>query len=337
MNGKMDKRKEFDNILDECLERVMKGEDIMAVLALYPQYADELEPLLRTALDTKAAVDIAPRPEFRRRAALEFQRAIREMPVKAKAAPGVSHWRMAWVAPLAVFMALIVAGTGTVAAASNSLPDSPLYSVKLATESVRLALTPSSLGKAELYAKFNDKRVAEIVAMAEKGKSGQIEKLTDRLNSNMMAMADLTGGGKTASYGGMNMLLAPAATSPQEESGYEIMETPVPTGTPPLTTEASPETALGAPPQTTIITVPPPAAESQMRSFLAHDSSKEDKNGRNTREGELQELLTEKQAEALRLLYQELEDAPEWLKPQIQRAIDVILGGYNTSISNLAE
>jgi len=80
----MKKPREFDNILDELLERLVQGESIEACLAQYPEHAAELEPLLRTALNTLQATDIKPRPEFRQRASYEFQTAIREMPVKER-------------------------------------------------------------------------------------------------------------------------------------------------------------------------------------------------------------------------------------------------------------
>ena len=79
------------------------------------------------------------------------------------------RWQLRWVLPVAVVILLIIGGGGTVVAAANSLPDSPLYRVKLATEAVQLAFTRSDLGKAELYARFADRRVEEIVKMAEKG------------------------------------------------------------------------------------------------------------------------------------------------------------------------
>ena len=79
----MKKAREFDNILDECLERVLiKGETVEQCLAQYPEHAAELEPLLRTALETKEAVAIKPRPEFRERASYQFQAALREMESK---------------------------------------------------------------------------------------------------------------------------------------------------------------------------------------------------------------------------------------------------------------
>ncbi len=360
MSKQMDKRKEFDNILDECLERVMKGEDLMTVLTRYPAYADELEPLLKTAMSARAAASIRPRPEFRQRAALEFQQAIREMPVKSDR--GGFRWQAAWMTPLAVFIALVIAGSGTVAAASNSLPDSPLYPVKLAAESVQMALTPSSLGKAELYARFNDKRVDEIVRMAEEGKAGQIEKLTASMASNMAAIDELTGGSA-------KMVTFSISTSGAPEAAYSVPQTTVagtvaaPTVTqPPLTrapmTTAPPQTMVPAatspaPMDTVTVTIPP--ATSGVAPDESHGNSRQDAapqletSGRGkdihgngdgagrTDEEKLQELLTNKQQEALRKLYRELENASDELKPRIQAAIDVILEGYNISISNLAE
>ena len=185
----MGKSKEFENILDECLDRLMKGEDIKSCLAGYPEHAAELEPLLKTALKARIAAAVKPRPEFRQRAGYEFQKAISEMPSKTPR----SHfrWQLRWVVPVAVVLVLLSGGAGTVAAATNSLPDSPLYQVKLATESVQLAFTFSEQGKAELYARFVDYRVEEIVKMAEEGKLEQVEQATERMRSLLLAMADL--------------------------------------------------------------------------------------------------------------------------------------------------
>ena len=71
------------------------------------------------------------------------------------------------------------------------MPDEFLYPVKLATERVRLVLTPSTLGKAELYAKLADRRVLEIVRMAGKSKPEQIEQTARRLDTYLKKIADL--------------------------------------------------------------------------------------------------------------------------------------------------
>ena len=147
----MKKDREFENILDECLENMLRGKSIEQCLADYPDHAAALEPMLRTAFRAKMATNIRPRPEFKDRARHQFQAAIRDTePAPARTRGFFPSLKPAWIA-LAALVAIIIAGGSTVYAAGNALPDSPLYPVKLATESVRLFLTPSDIGKAELY------------------------------------------------------------------------------------------------------------------------------------------------------------------------------------------
>jgi len=86
---------------------------------------------------------------------------------------------------------VLLAGGGTVAAASNSMPDSILYPVKLATENVQLALTTSELGRVRLCAGFADERVAEIIYMAERGDAHEVEVITKRLDDRLDTLAVL--------------------------------------------------------------------------------------------------------------------------------------------------
>ncbi|MFC2033128.1 DUF5667 domain-containing protein [Chloroflexota bacterium] len=225
----MKKTKEFDNILDDCLERILaNGETIEQCLASYPEQAAELEPLLKTVLLTREATRVKPRREFRERARYQFQAAIRE--AEEKRARGFFNfgWQPRWATAVVVSVIVLLSGTGTVAAASNSMPDSPLYPVKLASEKVQLALTPSNFGKAELYVKLADKRVAEIVRMADKGKAEQVEKLAERLNGHLVAMVNLAAPQRQE----MAVLQVPApqpapqmAQAPQVEEEEALQET----------------------------------------------------------------------------------------------------------------
>ncbi len=186
----MRKSREFDNVLEECIERlIVQGETVEQCLQSYPKYADELKPLLETALSAKGATNIQPRPEFRDRARYQFHTALQEMELK-KSRPFFS-WQPRLVATVAIVLVLLVIGGSTVVAASGSMPGEPLYPVKLATERVHLWLTPSSLGKAELYAKLADKRVVEMVNIAGEDKSEQIELTAQRLDDYLTKIADL--------------------------------------------------------------------------------------------------------------------------------------------------
>lgn len=186
--------KEFANIFDECLERILTGgETIEQCLASYPEHAAELEPLLQTALNAKETLDIAPSLGFRERARHQILTELRDMAERKQRRFSLFGWQPRWATAAIAVLGLLIASSGTVAAAGNSMPDQPLYPVKLVTERARLALIPSELGKAEYYAKLVDKRVNEIVSMAERGKLEHMEKTTERMNNQLMAMAALVG------------------------------------------------------------------------------------------------------------------------------------------------
>jgi len=187
----MKKSREFNDILDECLERLLvKGGTIEECLASYPEQAVELEPLLQTAAAVRKASVIQLRPEFRAKARYQFHSALQAMEPK-KSRPFFG-WQRRWVTAVTIVLVLLLAGGGTVAAASNSMPDGTLYPVKLATEQVWLALTPSSLGKAKVLTKLADRRVREIIYMANKGNAQQIDVITQRLNKHLVMLVGLT-------------------------------------------------------------------------------------------------------------------------------------------------
>lgn len=188
----MRKSREFDNILDECLERMLvRGETLEQCLDSFPKQADALRPLLEMAQVTRQAAAIQPRPEFRDRARYQFQAALQDVERK-KSRPFIWSWQPRWAAVVAAILAFVVAGSGTVAAASGSMPDEPLYPVKLATEQVQMVLTPSVLGKVELQAKLADKRVLEITQMASESKPKQVELTARRLDDHLTKITVLS-------------------------------------------------------------------------------------------------------------------------------------------------
>jgi hypothetical protein len=182
--------KNFEDILNDCLERLLiKGETIEACLSIYPQQADSLKPLLQTALVTKKAIAIEPRPEFKARARYQFHTALQET-ASRKSRP-FSVWRVRWATVLTTILVMLLASGGMVAASSNSMPDEPLYPVKLAVEQLQLRLTFSDLGKATLYAEFADRRVAEIIQIAQEGNVSLAESVTQRLDNQLAMISTL--------------------------------------------------------------------------------------------------------------------------------------------------
>lgn len=189
----MGKNREFDNILDECLERLLaKGETIDQCLQSYPEHADELKPLLQMAAEAKTAIAIQPRPEFRERARYQMQAAFHERTEPRRGLGFIFRLSRGWAIALSIALVVLLAGGGTVAAAGYSMPDSLLYPVKLATEQVQMAFTFTDMGKAELHARLADRRVAEIAHMASKGTPQQVEQIVQRLDNHLGMIASLT-------------------------------------------------------------------------------------------------------------------------------------------------
>jgi len=301
----MKRTKEFNNILNDCLERLLvKGETIEQCLQSYPEHAAEIEPLLQMAMATKKAVAIQPNPEFKARARYQFQSALRE--VKPKRALPFFGWQPQWAVAVAVVLAVLLAGGGTVTAAGYSMPDSPLYPVKLATEQVQLTLTPSDIGKAELHAKLADRRVAEIVYITNKGKPKQIEQIAQRLNKHLAMIASLPLAEKGAEE--EMPMMVPAPPSPQEE-----MEAPAP----------QPAEALA--PQPAEAPGPRQQAEEGAGAVQAPANAR----------AKLRMLLKHNEANHPAVLRALLEEAPESAKPALRRAIAASEANYRKALEAL--
>ena len=179
--------KKLENIFNDCLERMSQGESIENCLRDYPEAADELEPLLRTALDIKGRVlPVQPHPEFERQARARLQGAqIYAQQQKRTKSAWSFFWQRGWAYALTTILAVFGAGAATAAAASDALPDSNLYPVKLAAEQARLVFTLSDASRANLHTRFAERRVEEIAAMARQGETEQVAILTIKLNSHL--------------------------------------------------------------------------------------------------------------------------------------------------------
>jgi len=179
--------KKLNEILDNCLERVLvENETVDACLKSYPEQADELKPLLETALATrKVSLAMEPDPQFRALAKQRFLQEAREAAEK-KSRPAFNFFRPRWVtAVVSISLALLLAFSGMVVTTGNSIPGDALYSVKLAMEQVMLTLSFSDEAKAETYIKLADRRIEEIIYLAEKGDSELINETTRRLDQSL--------------------------------------------------------------------------------------------------------------------------------------------------------
>jgi hypothetical protein len=195
---KVKKDKQFNTVLDECLERILvNGETVAQCLEKYPAYAAELAPLLQTAVIASEAVDIQPSPEFKARARFQLRTEMARADEKKKRS--IFAWQPRWAVAVITVVVVVLLGGGTVYAASSddTIPGNPLYAVKLATENVRLALTASDTAKAEVYTTLVDRRVVEIERLMERGKTELAQRTLTRLSNHLNKMAQLSAGGQS--------------------------------------------------------------------------------------------------------------------------------------------
>ncbi|OGN97229.1 MAG: hypothetical protein A2Z77_06600 [Chloroflexi bacterium RBG_13_51_36] len=93
---------------------------------------------------------------------------------------------------LVLVVTLLALGTGAAYAAQGSLPGETLYPVKLGTEQVRMLLPGDDVAKTERALDSADERVREMEALAEKGRSQDldlaVEKYGYAMNMTVAAM-----------------------------------------------------------------------------------------------------------------------------------------------------
>ena len=190
---------EFSEALNDCLDRLVRGEDIHECLRRYPQQAGDLEPLLHVALATiNAAEEVRPDPQARARNFARFSEAVQQR----SAAP---RRRMSWLSfrwlpvarPIAVGLASIlvfVMGAGVATAASSeSVPGEPLYWVKTTKESVEGRLPRSDDGRANYEANLAEVRGREISKLMERGQFTRADVTMRRMNDHLVRFARYAG------------------------------------------------------------------------------------------------------------------------------------------------
>ena len=222
-------RDRFQERLNECLEALSSGQRTLEeCLAMYPQEAARLEPLLRTALRLRETLSVEPRSEFAAAARQRFVVASGQGLMEAlRAGPRPSFVRAARERFLAAAQRMVVAGQGrrwraslpqwvgslylrpataaltavlllflgfggfAVTTSGDALPGDWNYSVKRATENVRLTFAFSEGARRDLKIERAGERLYEIQGLADKGRpigGGLLNDLkgeTDSLVSNL--------------------------------------------------------------------------------------------------------------------------------------------------------
>lgn len=103
---------EFDRILDECIDRLNRGERLEDCLPSYPEHAKKLGPLLQAMLDTQTAYTFTPSPTAKMAARQRFNATLEELArmreEKRPLFPWVFGQSRTWVAVAAVLLVALI-------------------------------------------------------------------------------------------------------------------------------------------------------------------------------------------------------------------------------------
>jgi hypothetical protein len=150
-----------DHIFDEALVRLRKGESISQITDSFKDYQEELDGLLSVAqMGVNIPKLVPPTPYKAHRFASIPHPANRFFEM-------LSLFRVAAV-PISLVIALL-GGSAVVSATENSLPGDTFYSLKRATEQVRLSITKDQNKVATIHVELMQKRLDEVKKAAENG------------------------------------------------------------------------------------------------------------------------------------------------------------------------
>ncbi len=195
--------RDFDDILDECLERLAAGATIAECCARYPEHADELAPLLLSASAVRQTARATPHLAVARARGYErFAQALAQR--NTAPAPSPSLWerlnsmlrtpmaRPVMAAFAAIFVVLFVAG-GTSVAARSSVPGEPLYWVKTTQENISLRMQRTDMDRSQQHARMANERSSEMHTLIERGNLREAEALVIRFRRHINQSAHYAG------------------------------------------------------------------------------------------------------------------------------------------------
>ena len=205
--GRLEMSTAFDDILNDCLERMAAGEDLGRCVRRYPEHAAELEPLLATAAAThRAAGAVVSRPGARAAGLARLNRAIEErgMDSGLRRNDGGARRRsrfpfLSWplgrpaILGFALVLLFAVAAGGTTMASEDAVPGDPLYWVKTTRETITLRMSNSDMARAHTHARLAGERGAEIHKLMLTGRTGEAENLIERFDRHLEECASLAG------------------------------------------------------------------------------------------------------------------------------------------------
>ena len=156
----------------QCLDMSRRGASLKECLDRFPQYADELEPLLVAATGSAGSSQPVMSGEMHSRlrgwVLSEWDRQHQPRRQRWSFSLFSPRWAMA-TATAVVMVMVLIGGAGTAAAAHDAIPGTTLYPVKQLEEEARLWITRSPEVKVARYGDLVRERAQELRILAGRG------------------------------------------------------------------------------------------------------------------------------------------------------------------------
>jgi len=157
--------------VEVCLAALRTGVDLDACLALYPDLASELRPILSASLAARQLGRMdAPSSSVENRSRALFLSTAAAMDIASKPKFSWALLRRTALVALVILIAFAISWNGLLVASAKSLPGDVLYPVKRVTERVNLRLTPNQEEKNQYESDFNLRRAEEVKLLLTLGR-----------------------------------------------------------------------------------------------------------------------------------------------------------------------
>ncbi len=164
--------------LEFCLQEMERGAEIESILARFPEHAEELRPILKTAAKAQQMAVVTPDADVARRSrakVMQHAAELRESRVAPRRPRNVIplFQRLAISVGLAAFF--LLSGSGLLSASASALPGEQLYPVKRGWENIRLFFIFDSEARTLLEDEFENERLHEVNELLADGRDEVIE------------------------------------------------------------------------------------------------------------------------------------------------------------------
>ena len=162
--------------LEVCLQELEDGIELEVVLGHFPDFAEELRPILETSIKARGMAAPAPSSDVVRRGrakVMQHAAELREAKVKPRRRVIPIFQRLA--ISFSLVMLFLTSGTGLVNASSTALPGEGLYPVKRTWEDIRLLFVFDEHERNLLKYEFEDERLGEVDELLTEGRHEAVQ------------------------------------------------------------------------------------------------------------------------------------------------------------------